>query len=108
MRPSVCVSPSFGVVCVCVPQCVCLLCLSGCACESVRVTSPFVTSQVILFTLVCFHIIWSKMFLKRLARITRENLSETFVKEYERRESGSLSDSIFQEVPEGSKGNKSD
>jgi hypothetical protein len=48
--------------------------------------------QVVLLLLLSLHVIWSKMFLKRLLRITRENLSQTFVKEYERRESGMLSD----------------
>ena len=46
--------------------------------------------QMVLFILMVFHVVWSKMFLKRLVRITKENLSDTFVKEYERRESGSL------------------
>ncbi len=48
--------------------------------------------QCVLLMLLSFHVIWSKMFLKRLWRITRENLSDTFVKEDERRDSGCLAD----------------
>lgn len=90
---------------------------------NVRLLAPFHSStvvirdvvlwQVVLLTLLCFHIIWSKMFLKRLWRITNETLSDTFVKEYERRESGSLLDLPPEEAtrsPQGGagKGSKRD